>query len=488
MERKPCTRRQFLHWSVMVASTAALAACAPAAPPAPQPTQAPAEATKATEPTKAEAPTAAQPVAQTAEVRFNMWDWYAMAPGVVWADWNTDEAFPVFQEQHPNIRITFEPQDNDFTKILTQMAAGSAADILTCWEPWMTIWAQKGQILDLQPFVDRDIPNADDIYIPLAWVQMWDPLLNMRMGMLADLDVTSVYYNKTAFQEAGVPLPTIDWTYMDYTAAAEKLTVKDANGQVTRWGGDYRNDFWTGYCHWIDAFGGKVRDEETRMKCLLGEDDALAGLEWIRENEWDKNIFIQGNQLGATGIPNTWTGILPAKVACFAERSADQFFALADGITEFEWDIAHVPSGPKGRACMGLPDQWVIYKGVAARGTQEQVWEVMKWLAGEWYQEKIASVAGRIPGLLSVDDKWASILRQIDPRLEKVRLETVMEQIVQGHGKGTPMFRFQQVADELIAPAIQQIFLEGTAPVSIMKEVAEKVNQAQLEAEARGSG
>ncbi len=484
MYRTTLTRREFVRWSAILAGATALAACAPPAQPPAAPTSAPAGATAA--PAGATQVPAATAAAQEAQVRYAMWDWYAMAPGVRWDEWNQKEAFPAFQKDHPGVTLSWEPLGEGWEqKVLTQMAAATAPDIISVWSPSMEIWAEKGQLLDLQPYIDKDIPNADSIYMKFAWEQMWSPFFKIRMGMLADVDITSVYYNKTAFQEAGVPLPTKDWNTDDYTAAAEKLVKKDSGGQITRWGGDYREDFWTGYGHYVKAFGGKVRDDETQIKCLLGEPDALAGLEWIRKNMWERNCFVQPNQMTATGIPNTWTGVLPAGVVAFAERSADQFFALAEGCKDFEWDIAHVPQGPKGREGMGLPDQWVVYKGVLQRGNADAVWEVMKWLTGEWYQEKIASVAGRIPGRLSQVEGWANTLRKLDPRLEKVRLETLQEQISMGYPRGTDMFRYQAVADEQLTPAIQQIFVEGKAGVEIMKEVADKINQAEQEAAAR---
>ena len=502
MDHKRLSRRDFLRWSAVAAGTTALAACGPTTPPA---TEKPLEATPVPPTEKVEAtaaPTeAAEPTvaptekveatapAQEAQIRFAMWDWYAYAPGIRWDEWNQNEAFPVFQADNPGITLTWEPLGDGWeSKVLTQMAAGTAPDIMSVWSPILETWAEKGQLLNLQPLIDLDIPNADQLYIKAAWDQMWEPFTGTRMGMLADLDITSVYYSKPAFEEAGVPLPTVDWTVDDYTAAAQKLTKKDDSGNITRWGGELRPDFWLGYFYYVEAFGGQVRDEETRMTCLLDQPDAQAGLEWIRKGMWELNCLAQSNQMNATGVPNLWTGALPAGIVAFAERSADQFFALSDSMAEGSWDIAHIPQGPKGRACMGVPDEWVVYKGVVERGNQEAVWKVMKWLAGDWYQEKIASAAGRIPGLLSAVGKWADTLRNLDARLKAVRLEVLQEQIQMGYARRGPIFRFQQAAQELVNPALEAIYVEGKEQVSIFKDIAPKVTKAQQEALARAGG
>ncbi len=468
------TRREFLRLSSVAVGATALAACAAPATPAPQVMEA------------EEAPPAA---AAQAQVRYASFDWFAYTPGTRWDEWNQQTAFPQFQSEHPGIQVTWEPLGDGWEdKILTQMAAATAPDIISTWSPNLETWSEKGQLLDLQPFIDADIPNHNELYIKSAWDQMWDPFRNIRMGMLTDLDITSVYYNKKAFEEAGVPEPTLDWDVDDYTQAAQKLTKVDDSGNVTRWGGQLRPDVFLGYFYYVEAFGGQVRDEETRMVCMLDQPEAQEALEWIRRGMWDVNCFAQPNQMAATGLPNLWTGVLPAGVLAFAERSADQFFTLADSMEEGSWDIAHIPQGPKGRACMGVPDEWVIYKGVVERGNQDAAWTFMKFLAGEWYQEKVASVAGRIPGLLSQVSKWASILRNIDSRLEKVKLEVLQEQIDMGYAKRAPVFRYQQVAEELILPAMEAILVEGKEPVSIFSEIAPKVTKAQQEAHARAGG
>jgi len=57
------------------------------------------------------------------------------------------------------------------------------------------------------------------------------------------------YYNKAAFQEAGLDPETFPTTWSALAAAAEKLTKRDASGRVIRWGvkmaGDLGNAQWT---------------------------------------------------------------------------------------------------------------------------------------------------------------------------------------------------------------------------------------------------
>ena len=53
------------------------------------------------------------------------------------------------------------------------------------------------------------------------------------------VDMGLHYYNKDAFDEAGVAYPTEDWTYDDYALTCTALNKFDAAGNQTTWGGWY---------------------------------------------------------------------------------------------------------------------------------------------------------------------------------------------------------------------------------------------------------
>jgi len=478
MSQKNLSRRTFLQLSGVTAGAALLAACAPTAAPSAAPAAGAGTASGTT------------PSASNKEVRYASFEWFAYVPGQTWADYNQKEAFPEFQKEHPDITPVWEPFGDGWeTKALTQMAGGTAPDIMSTWPPIINTWAEKKQLLNLQPMVDVDIPNANDIFLKPAWDQAWDPISQIRMGMGTDIDVTSVYYSKKAFQDAGLDLPKKGWTTDEYTDIATKLTQKDGNGTVTRWGAQLRPDYVLGYEYYVNAFGGNVRDDDTFTKCLLDSDEAQQALEWIRKGMWDINCFAQTNQIAGTGIPNTWTGVLPANVVAMAERSADQFFALADAMPEDSWDLTHVPTGTKEAVSMGSPDLWCIYKGVVDRGNQDAAWQFLKWLGtSDYYQDNIATKAGRIPTLASSTKKWPDILRKLDSRLGKVSLEVILDQLQSGEARGPQLFRYQSAADEILNPAFDKVYQEGSAPVSSIADLAPQVTKAQQDAMARAGG
>ena len=475
------SRREFLRLGTLAAGGTLLAACGPAATPAPA--EQPAEPTMEEEPTEAPEPE----MEEVVTIRVGTFDWYSGNPDAPWDVFIQEVAFPKFKESRPNIEPVYEPMGGEWEdKILTQMAAGEAPDVISNWSPILETWNDKGQLLDLQPLIDRDLPDSENMFIEDAYAQMIDPFTGKRMGLVINQDITTLFYNKTAFEEAGLEVPNVDWTYDDYETGACAVLQQDADGNTTRWGGRLRGGLWWGWVYHIRAFGGEVRDEETWLECLLGEPEAQEALSWLQRMYWDDpNCFARTDQISATGLPNQSVGGLPGGIVCMAELSTEHIGSMQAAAQDFDWEWGetHYPTGPVARSAQGLPDVRSVYAGVVERGTMEAAWEWMKFICTEeWFQEEgITRTCARLPGLLSVVERWPTILREMKPGLDDVHIETIIEAIEMGYLSGSPNFRFHREAQELIDPALEAILVTGDQPPEYMKEVAAEVTRVQKE-------
>ena len=500
------SRREFLRIGTLAGGAALLAACAPAATPTPAEPEPEVEVEEPEPEVEVEEPepeveepepTEAPAEEEVVTIRIGTFDWYSGNPDGPWDVFLQEVAFPKFMESRPNIQPMYEPLGGEWEdKILTQMAAGEAPDVISNWSPILETWNQRGQLLDLQPLVDSDLPDADSMFIADAWEQMKDPFTGARMGMVINQDITALYYNRNMFEEAGVPEPNPDWTFDNYEANACAATIKDEDGKTTRWGGRLRGGLWWGWIYHILAFGGNVRDDETRTICLLGEPEAQAALEWLQhvmfEPTPEDNCFARDAQIQATGLPDQSMGGLPGEIVAMAEQSTWGFGILADASAAggWEWDVTHYPIGPVTRSAQGLPDVRSVYSGVVERGTMEAAWEWMKFVnAEEWFQdEAISRLSFRFPGLLKSVEKWTSIIRNEIPGLENVHIETFPEAVDWGYTAGSPNFRFQREAQELIDPAIEAVLVTGDESPSYFKEIAARVTAKQQELLAESEG
>src|SRR5262245_41581638 len=123
MSRKTLSRREFLRLGAVAAGATLLASCGGSpATPAAEATKQEAAATEAPQAAaQAETPAAAAPAQEAAQIRFASFDWFAYVPGVKWDQYNQEQAFPKFEEEHGNVKVLWEPHGDGWEdKVLTQ--------------------------------------------------------------------------------------------------------------------------------------------------------------------------------------------------------------------------------------------------------------------------------------------------------------------------------------------------------------------------------
>ena len=126
-----------------------------------------------------------------------------------------------FEKQNPNISVDIQltPYADYFTKLQTAASAGSAPDVFWMNGPNFQLYASNGQLLSL---AGLPIDTAD---YPSSMVSLYN-YEGTQYGVPKDFDTVGLWYNKAIFKAADVALPTADWTWADFDAAAAKLTDK----------------------------------------------------------------------------------------------------------------------------------------------------------------------------------------------------------------------------------------------------------------------
>jgi len=482
METKRFNRREFLRAATVTAAGAILAACGPA--PTPEvievekvvtqevevPVEVEVEVDKVVTPTPGSAP---EPVT----IRFN-------EMGGRWQGWVEQLALPTFYDSYPWITVEYEPIDwSTFPdKQLTQMAAGTAPEILHGWSEIFLKWVSKGQLLDLNPYVETDFPEEDlEDQIPFQWDTLVYPFTGERYAIPGYVDQQILYFNKDDFDEKGLAYPNADWSYDDYAETCLALKEYDTSGEQTVWGGWYWYWSWTFLACRIQAWGGMVRDEETWMTCLLSEEPAKDAIDWIRARIWDDESWINNAQLSGLGVTGDSAELFATEVFSMMEADIEFWPSMAKNVA-FNWDIMHVPVGQAGRRSLGDNDAWCIYKGAEERGTADASWKFIRFLNSPFFQRLMIHNDGVVPARKSVVKEWPDILRKQWPELEPVTLEVVTDAFDMGYLTPAQQFRYQADAQPIIEAALERIWQVGDAGVEILDEVCEEVNKAQMDA------
>lgn len=149
--------------------------------------------------------------------------------------------------------ITVEPvYSGDYSQTLIKALAAIKAG---AGPQFSVLWAAE-----IHSLVDQDIlVSLDEIGLDAdakSWLGGFYPAFMANSHAEAKTwsvpfqrSVAVFYYNKDAFRDAGLDPENFPTTWAGLAAAAEKLTKRDASGQVTRWGiklaGDLGNAQWT---------------------------------------------------------------------------------------------------------------------------------------------------------------------------------------------------------------------------------------------------
>lgn len=140
-----------------------------------------------------------------------------------------EATYDEIQKKLPELKITreFAASNDYYTKLNTQTAGGNAPDLMIFTMYYLYDYAKRGQLLDLQPFVDKGIIDLKDFDPAIVESGKVDgKLVTVSQGN----SILASFYNKDLFKKAGVPEPSFDWTWDEFSATMIELSQKLGNG------------------------------------------------------------------------------------------------------------------------------------------------------------------------------------------------------------------------------------------------------------------
>lgn len=477
--RSALSRRRFLQVAGLGMAGAVAAACAPKVEPtpapAPQPTAAqpaaPAGQQPAAQPTTAPtaAPTAVPAPAKKMQVRVQDWggDWQEVAM----------PQFEAWMRDNPTVEIVYEPyQDGWQERTMAAMVAGTAPEIIHAWGDVFRPFSDRGQLLNLEDMFQQTYSAEEqkDFHAYQIRAMIRD---GFRWAMPKHVWLGIIYYNKDMFDEAGQSYPDESWTHDEYSAAMEKLTVRQGN-EAVRWGGYVPAWAYDRLVPRIQAWGGEAVDQQTYTICKLGEQPAVDAIEWVRSRMWDTNIIAQQMQIEKKSGYDS----LIAKTVAIAEEGSSNLLRTANGF-EGNFDIALLPKGPVRRTALGGTNGYAIYKGAVANKTVDAAWSVMQLLVSPDFQVGMVKAVSRtiIPARMSAVPKYLQLLKDGNESLANVNVDVITQGLSMEYGEAIDpqTFRKHAAAAEIITPALEKLFIVGDAPSDIFAQLKSQIEATQ---------
>lgn len=352
-----------------------------------------------------------------------------------------------FEKENPGIKVelTRIPYGEYTTKLLTQIAAGSAPDVIfTETNNFVDLYLRKA-FEPLNTFIDQDKFNLTDYYPQILDRFTVDG--NVYAIPRDTAPICCVYYNKKAFDEAKIPYPTDEWNWAEFVAAGQKLVKKDASGKVTRWG--FIED-WTMIEPWIYSAGGKIADDVKKpTKWVMAEDpNFVTAIQFRADLMFKYKVMPPPSAMTAMGGMGTSDMFVNGTVAMFL--SGIWKTPTFRKITDFKWDVAMFPKGPTGVRAFGTGGSGY---GILTSSTHKaEAWKLIKFIAGEAGAKKLAQTGLAQPAMMSVAASPLFLDGQ-DPQNKKMLLEAIK------YVKYLPMAKnTQEIMNGVVVPALDKVW------------------------------
>ncbi|MEZ4677550.1 MAG: extracellular solute-binding protein [Caldilineaceae bacterium] len=216
-----------------------------------------------------------------------------------------------FHAEHPTIRVVVEnaARGSDYyDQLRLQLSQGKAPDIFYPATHVAHELTQQGALLPLNEFL-----RADDIDLSAYDPRVLDLYRSPDQQLYClpiDIATLAVAYNRTLFDEAGIPYPQAPWHWEDLLTTAKAFTKDtDGDGMTDQYGIDRFHTYWP-LLVW-SATGHNVFDDPKQpTEFLLEEEDSVNAIQWLADLD-----LVHGVMPPATGIDGVPDLFLAGKAA-----------------------------------------------------------------------------------------------------------------------------------------------------------------------------
>lgn len=305
--------------------------------------------------------------------------------------------FARFQEANPNIKLDVLISPDYGTQIQAAFAANDYPEVFTAGQFDFPSYVDSGLLM---PAGDR-IVEPDDIY-PSLQAAFSDADGNAYC-VPKDFSTLALFYNVDYFEQAGVDMPTAEWTWDDMAAAAQAITDADltANGiDVVGLSAAADRNRWMAF-FWGN--GGRLFDDAGEV--VFDSPEAIAALEFYASFVANGTGAIPAN-LGGAG----WNGEAFGKG--YAAMTIEGNWAigyLRNDFPDLNWGVVEIPTAPSGsKGTLTFTECWAVGANAADNpAVADAAWALVNFLTGP--EEAIANGNegfGPMPARASAADAW----------------------------------------------------------------------------------
>ncbi|CAM4371554.1 sugar ABC transporter substrate-binding protein [Paenibacillus tarimensis] len=339
-----------------------------------------------------------------------------------------------YEKDHPNVKvkvITTAP-DQYVTKLKAAITGNSLPDVFFFETGDLRAYANGGVLLDITQYVE----NVENIDISKLWQKGVDLYRydgdkvgqGALYGLPKDLGPFSLGYNKTMFEEAGIPLPDKDkpYTWDEFIKVNQQLTIdKNGDGKPDQYGTGFNVNWslqsfvWSNGADWLDESGTKVTIDDPKF---------AEALQYFADMQ---NVYKITPSIEDAQTLDTYQRWMKGELAFFPVGPWD--LATYESLP-FDYDLIPYPAGSTGETAAWLGSLGV---GVSSKTKNpKEAAELVAYLtASEQGQQALVDAKIQIPNLVEMAETWAA-----DETTKPANKQEFL-QIVNEYGRPLPGYR-----------------------------------------------
>lgn len=280
-----------------------------------------------------------------------------------------EETLKTFEEKHPKIDVEFQTISDQYMDVIkTRLIGGEAADVFYLDASEAPALMSKGVLEPLDDYVTEEFDVAD-FEQPLLEAFKQD---GTTYGFPKDFSTLALFYNKKAFEEAGLSGPPK--TMEELREYAEKLTVdEDGDGTPDQYGLGLSKELARQF-YKMNAHGAKLVDD--KGNAAFASKEAIDALQPVVDQYRKDKTSALPSDVGAG-----WGGeMLGQEKAAMVIEGNWAIPFLENNFSELDFGTAQLPDVNGEKATAAFTVAYVMNKQSEKK---EAAWELISYLTGK---------------------------------------------------------------------------------------------------------
>jgi multiple sugar transport system substrate-binding protein len=357
------------------------------------------------------------------------------------------------------VRLSHGEQIQYTERLIVQAAAGNLPDVMHLDRKDLPLFVSRGMCEALTPYMERDTSFHIADYLP-------ELLPGCKVGtqfyaVPHNFSTLVLYYNKSHFDAEGIAYPDSTWTWDDLLRAALRLTRRDAQGSIVRYG-----------CMMTLAVQTLIAQNDGRVlnvtldSCIVASPGATGAVQFIVDLSEKYGV--------------SWS-MLAQNIQWDDMFAGGRLSMIANGRWAAPWYMRSMQPGsldaaplPRGKLRRGGAVNHIM--AIASQSSKkEEAWQFVKYLVSEEGQRMLNDDGANIPALRSLVYSDAFLRHHATPTMKnRVFLDELPHSVVWPFEQGIYVTHF--VLQSQLELAIRRVLLGQMTATQSLRVMQDNVN------------